>query len=169
MWLNVTWRQCPVCVQSSYIGRSCVGSLLPLHVARDFHSQKPATWNKWRKSTISEIAVTHTHTHTQRQQPEAQRLRRWLEWNQVNHYCDSLFDYCTSSGWEKMIVVRLVEWMSGRGNRSVRRKHAPVPLCPPQIPHDDRRQKPACRNGKPGTDRLTYGTALSTQSKKWPG
>jgi hypothetical protein len=24
----------------------------------------------------------------------------------------------------------------GRGNRSTRRKHAPVPLCPPQIPHD---------------------------------
>jgi hypothetical protein len=24
----------------------------------------------------------------------------------------------------------------GRGNWSTRRKHAPVPLCPPQIPHD---------------------------------
>jgi hypothetical protein len=24
----------------------------------------------------------------------------------------------------------------GRGNRSTRRKLAPVPLCPPQIPHD---------------------------------
>jgi hypothetical protein len=24
----------------------------------------------------------------------------------------------------------------GRGSRSNRRKHAPVPLCPPQIPHD---------------------------------
>jgi hypothetical protein len=24
----------------------------------------------------------------------------------------------------------------GRGNRSTRRKPAPVPLCPPQIPHD---------------------------------
>jgi hypothetical protein len=24
----------------------------------------------------------------------------------------------------------------GRGNRSTRRKIAPVPLCPPQIPHD---------------------------------
>jgi hypothetical protein len=24
----------------------------------------------------------------------------------------------------------------GRGNRSTRRKRAPVPLCPPQIPHD---------------------------------
>jgi hypothetical protein len=26
--------------------------------------------------------------------------------------------------------------MSGRGNRSTRRKPAPVPLCPPQIPHE---------------------------------
>jgi hypothetical protein len=25
--------------------------------------------------------------------------------------------------------------MIGRGNRSTRRKPAPVPLCPPQIPH----------------------------------
>jgi hypothetical protein len=26
--------------------------------------------------------------------------------------------------------------MLGRGNRNTRRKPAPVPLCPPQIPHD---------------------------------
>jgi hypothetical protein len=26
----------------------------------------------------------------------------------------------------------------GRGNRSSRRKPAPAPLCPPQIPHDHR-------------------------------
>jgi hypothetical protein len=25
---------------------------------------------------------------------------------------------------------------TGRGNRSTRRKPAPVPLCPPKIPHD---------------------------------
>jgi hypothetical protein len=29
-----------------------------------------------------------------------------------------------------------VEWMSGRGNRSTRRKPAPMPLCPPHILHD---------------------------------
>jgi hypothetical protein len=28
------------------------------------------------------------------------------------------------------------EMRIGRGNRSTRRKPAPVPLCPPQIPHD---------------------------------
>jgi hypothetical protein len=27
----------------------------------------------------------------------------------------------------------------GRGTRSTRRKPAPVPLCPPQIPHDETR------------------------------
>jgi hypothetical protein len=30
----------------------------------------------------------------------------------------------------------LGEMRIGRGNRSTRRKPAPVPLCPPQIPHD---------------------------------
>jgi hypothetical protein len=32
--------------------------------------------------------------------------------------------------------------MIGRGNRSTRRKPAPVPLCPPQIPHDLTRREP---------------------------
>jgi hypothetical protein len=31
---------------------------------------------------------------------------------------------------------RSVEWMSGEGNGSTRRKPAPVPLCPLQIPYD---------------------------------
>jgi hypothetical protein len=35
-----------------------------------------------------------------------------------------------------MIVERLLELMSGEGNRSPRRKLAPVPPCPPQSPHD---------------------------------
>jgi hypothetical protein len=45
-----------------------------------------------------------------------------------------------------------------RGNRSTRRKPAPVPLCPSQIPHDltwDR-----TRGGKPATNRLSYGTTF---------
>jgi hypothetical protein len=29
----------------------------------------------------------------------------------------------------------------GRGNRSTRRKPAPTPLCPPQIPHDQTRAR----------------------------
>jgi hypothetical protein len=38
----------------------------------------------------------------------------------------------------------------GRGNRSTRRKPAPAPLCPPQIPHDQTR----------ATNRLSYGAAF---------
>jgi hypothetical protein len=43
----------------------------------------------------------------------------------------------------------------GRGNRSTRRKPAPAPLCPPQIPHDqDPGSNPGRRCGKPATNRL---------------
>jgi hypothetical protein len=35
-----------------------------------------------------------------------------------------------------MSEKELVEWRSDRGNKSTRRKPAPVPLRPPQIPHD---------------------------------
>jgi hypothetical protein len=48
----------------------------------------------------------------------------------------------------------------GRGNRSTRRKPAPAPLCPPQIPHNQTRARtPDSRGGKPATNRLSYGTA----------
>jgi hypothetical protein len=47
----------------------------------------------------------------------------------------------------------------GRGNRSTRRKPAPVPLCPPQIPHDLGSYL-GRRGGKPATNRLSYGTAF---------
>jgi hypothetical protein len=39
----------------------------------------------------------------------------------------------------------------GRGNRSTRRKYAPVPLHPPQIPHDltwDRTRAAAVGSGR---------------------
>jgi hypothetical protein len=50
----------------------------------------------------------------------------------------------------------------GRGNRGTRRKPAPAPLCPPQIPHDQTRARtPGCRGGKPATNRLSYGAANS--------
>jgi hypothetical protein len=49
----------------------------------------------------------------------------------------------------------------GRGNQSTRRKPAPAPLCPPQIPHDQTRaQTPDRCSGKPATNRLSYGAAL---------
>jgi hypothetical protein len=50
--------------------------------------------------------------------------------------------------------------MIGRGNRSTRRKPAPVPLCPPQTPHACPDANPGRRDGKPETNRLSYGTAL---------
>jgi hypothetical protein len=44
-----------------------------------------------------------------------------------------------------------------RGNRSTRRKPAPAPLCPPQIPHDPTRARTlGRRGGKSGTNRLSY-------------
>jgi hypothetical protein len=46
----------------------------------------------------------------------------------------------------------------GRGNRSTRRKPAPAPLCPPQIPYDS---NPNRRGGKPATNRLSYGSAVT--------
>jgi hypothetical protein len=48
----------------------------------------------------------------------------------------------------------------GRGNQSTRRKPAPAPLCPPQIPHDQTwARTPGRDGGKPATNRLSYGTA----------
>jgi hypothetical protein len=52
----------------------------------------------------------------------------------------------------------------GRGNRSTRRKPAPAPVCPPQIPHDQTRARtPGRHGGKPATNRLSYGAASSVQ------
>jgi hypothetical protein len=42
--------------------------------------------------------------------------------------------------------------MIGRGNRSIRRKPAPVPLCPPQTPHAARTRT---RAAAVGSQRLT--------------
>jgi hypothetical protein len=52
--------------------------------------------------------------------------------------------------------------MIGRGNRSTRRKPAPVPLCPPQIPHADRmRTRAAAMGSQRLTAELRHGPALS--------
>jgi hypothetical protein len=49
----------------------------------------------------------------------------------------------------------------GRGNRSTRRKPAPAPLCPPQIPLDETRgANPGSRGEKPATNRLSYGATF---------
>jgi hypothetical protein len=44
----------------------------------------------------------------------------------------------------------------GRVNRSTQRKPAPAPLCAPQIPLDQTRDRTR-RSGKPATNRLSYG------------
>jgi hypothetical protein len=38
--------------------------------------------------------------------------------------------------WNGTESIVTVEWMIGRGNQSTQRNPTPVPLCPPQIPHD---------------------------------
>jgi hypothetical protein len=45
-----------------------------------------------------------------------------------------------------------IDGMIGRGNRSTRRKPAPVSLCPPQTPHATRTQT---RAATVGSQRLT--------------
>jgi hypothetical protein len=51
----------------------------------------------------------------------------------------------------------------GRGNRSTRRKPAPAPLCPPQIPHDQTRAR--TRATAMGSQRLTvWAMALPSRT-----
>jgi hypothetical protein len=51
--------------------------------------------------------------------------------------------------------------MNGRGNRSTRRKPAPVPQYPSQTPTCCPDANPDRRGGMPETNRLIYGTASS--------
>jgi hypothetical protein len=62
-----------------------------------------------------------------------------------------------------MRVEQSVEMRIGSGNRSTRRKPAPMPLCRPQIPHD-LLSNPGRRGGKPATNRMSYGTALDVNA-----
>jgi hypothetical protein len=50
--------------------------------------------------------------------------------------------------------------MISRGNRRTRRKPAPVPLSPLQIPHDLTGREPGPSGGKQAINRLNYGTAI---------
>jgi hypothetical protein len=55
----------------------------------------------------------------------------------------------TSTGWLLGDdECKVVNGIMGRGNHSTRRKPAPVPICPPQIPHDlNRARTPAAAVG----------------------
>jgi hypothetical protein len=50
--------------------------------------------------------------------------------------------------------------MIAKGDRSTRRKPAPMPLGPPQTPHAARTRTRAAALVKPATNRLSYGTAF---------
>jgi hypothetical protein len=53
-----------------------------------------------------------------------------LEWTEVHYHCGYLLVYCTGLGWQMVMTVeQFEEWLSGRGNRSTRRKSAPTSLC----------------------------------------
>jgi hypothetical protein len=59
----------------------------------------------------------------------------WAE-TESTWYCGHCFAYCTSSRLYDDDCGEIGGMRIGRGNRSAWRKPAPVPLCPPQIPHD---------------------------------
>jgi hypothetical protein len=57
--------------------------------------------------------------------------------------------------------VEFGEMKIGRGNRNARRKPAPAPLCPPQIPDQTTGSNPGRRGRKLATNCLRYGKAMS--------
>jgi hypothetical protein len=73
-----------------------------------------------------------------------------LKMSWVFSHMDTFFNFCSgTSGTAATTGLLYQPWMIGdgdcgeigeikigRGNRSTRRKPAPAPLCPPQIPHD---------------------------------
>jgi hypothetical protein len=64
-------------------------------------------------------------------------------------HCGHLMAYCVSPGdYDNGEIGGMI----GRGNRSTRRKPAPVPLCPPQTPHAARTRTRAVAVG---SQRLT--------------
>jgi hypothetical protein len=73
----------------------------------------------------------------------------WGKTSKSTWYCGHCLAYCTSLRWQ-MRVEQSVECEFGRGNRSTRRKRAPVPLCPP---HDLTRAR--TRVAAVGSRRLT--------------
>jgi hypothetical protein len=83
-----------------------------------------------------------------------------VEWNCVHYYWDCYWpivpapddDECESIG-----------GMLGRGNCSTRSKPAPVPLCPPQIPHDLIWPDPGWNPGRRGGKR-----PITCRSTAWP-
>jgi hypothetical protein len=124
----------------------------------------------WRRTRLT---TTDTHSGTAVPTAISGSTDRWntqfpfcLSETRVHQYCSHLLAYCTSPGWQTvMIVEQLVVWMIGKGNRSIRRKTAPVPLCPPQTPHVTWSGIDAGRRcGMPASIRLSYGTVQHTDN-----
>jgi hypothetical protein len=95
----------------------------------------------------------------------------FMGWSEAEStwYFGQCLAYCTNPEWKMMSVEQSVEWKIGRRNRSTRRKPAPMPLCPTQIPHKltwDRTQSAAVVS-----QRLTAGTISRPVSwlgqRKW--
>jgi hypothetical protein len=59
--------------------------------------------------------------------------------------------------------------MFGRGNRSTRRKPAPVPLCPPQTPHAARTRTRAAAVGRNVLKVTLVGYCTQTQTEAIAG
>jgi hypothetical protein len=76
-----------------------------------------------------------------------------------------LLAYCTCPGW---LWGRRIWWMNGRGNRSTRRKPAPAPLCPPQIPlHQSRDWMRAAAVGSQWLTASAVARPFSRLTVKW--
>jgi hypothetical protein len=89
-----------------------------------------------------------------------------LEWNQVHYCCRHLLAYCISPRWEMAIIVeQLVEWSSDRRYRSTRRWTFPcAALHSTEHTWRDPGTNPGHKDGKPATNRLSYGTGRMTGS-----
>jgi hypothetical protein len=59
------------------------------------------------------------------------------------------------------------EMTIGRGNRSTRRRPAPVPLCPPQTAHDARARTRAAAVGSQWLTSRPHGTIMTVSYLRW--
>jgi hypothetical protein len=84
-------------------------------------------------------------------------------WNWGHLVLRQLLVYCTSPQMIDDGNCGAISWMKiGRENRSPRRKPAPVPFCPPQIPHDQTRA--LTRATAVGSQRLTAWALARTNN-----
>jgi hypothetical protein len=77
-----------------------------------------------------------------------------------------LYQRRVTEGGDCGAVEQLVAWMNGRGNRSTRRKPAPVQLSATDSTWLDPGSNPGRRGGKPATSRLSYGTTKCLNTRK---